>query len=148
MQKIEMKEKLLLLLNSHPATAGRPPEFLDTLADDIQAVIIRAIHPANTDDAVAALEEQVDEVYGSDFGVHLFNLYSVEKFPGKSELVFSARKRLVRAMIQTILVEQCIDYDCDVEDMPALLSNVTDGNTLKRRLTELQATPTPGALPN
>ena len=143
-----MREKLLLLLNNSPATAGRPDDFLETLADDIQAVIIRAIHPANTDDAVAALEEQVEEVWHSDFGVHLFNLYSVEKFPGKSELVFSARKRLVRAMIQTILVEQCIDYDCDVEDMPALLSNVTDGNTLKRRLTELQATPTPGSLPN
>ena len=136
-----MREKLLLLLNNSPATAGRPDDFLETLADDIQAVIIRAIHPANTDDAVAALEEQVEEVYGSDFGVHLFNLYSVEKFPGKSELVFSARKRLVRAMIQTILVEQCIDYDCDVEDMPALLSNVTDGNTLKRRLLELSTAP-------
>ena len=142
-----MREKLLQLLNNSPALAGRPDDFLETLVDDIQAAIIRAIHPANTDDAVAALEEQVEEVYGSDFGVHLFNLYSVEKFPGKSELVFSARKRLVRAMIQTILVEQCIDYDCDVEDMPALLSNVTDGNTLKRRLTELQAT-TPTGLPN
>lgn len=136
-----MREKLLQLLNNSPALAGRPDDFLETLADDIQAVIIRAIHPANTDDAVAALEEQVEEVYGSDFGVHLFNLYSVEKFPGKSELVFSARKRLVRAMIQTILVEQCIDYDCDVEDMPALLSNVTDGNTLKRRLLELSTAP-------
>ena len=143
-----MREKLLQLLNNSPALAGRPDDFLETLADDIQAVIIRAIHPANTDDAVAALEEQVEEVYGSDFGVHLFNLYSVEKFPGKSELVFSARKRLVRAMIQTLLVEQCIDYDCDADDIPALFSGASDGNTIKRRLTELSSAPTPGALPN
>ena len=143
-----MREKLLQLLNNSPALAGRPDDFLETLADDIQAVIIRAIHPANTDDAVAALEEQVEEVYGSDFGVHLFNLYSVEKFPGKSELAFSARKRLVRAMIQTLLVEQCIDYDCDADDIPALFSGASDGNTIKRRLTELSSAPTPGALPN
>ena len=136
-----MKEKLLQLLQNSPAYAGRPSDFLDTLADDIQAVMIRAIHPANTDDAVAALEEAVEEVYHSDFGVHLFNLYSVEKFPGKTELVFSARKRLVRALIQTLLVEQCIDYDCDADEIPALLSSVTDGNTLKHRLIELNTEP-------
>jgi len=145
-----LREKLLLLLNNSPATAGRPDDFLETLADDIQAVIIRAIHPANTDDAVSALEAEMEEVYGSDFGVRLFNLYTTENFPGKKApiLAFSARKRLVRAMIQTLLVEQCIDYDCDADDIPALFSGASDGNTIKRRLTELSSAPTPGALPN
>ncbi len=140
-----MKEKLLQLLKSHPATAGRPDDFLDSLADDLQAEIIRALNPGA--DEEDGLRDAVAHVYHSDFGVHLFNLYTTEDFPGKKALPFSVRKRITRAIIETLLVEQCIDYDCDVEDMPALLSNATDGNTLKRRLTELQAT-TPTGLPN
>jgi hypothetical protein len=134
-----VKEKLLRLLENDPATAGRPSDFLDTLAEDIQAVIIRAIAPGQTEDEVAALEAAVEEVYHSDFGISLFNLYSIAEFPGKKSLYFSTRKALVRAAIQTILVEQSLLPDrrevfgmTSYSDVPP-----TDGPTLKRRLKEM-----------
>ena len=58
-----MKENLLQLLNSNPATAGRPSDFLEALAEDIQAVIIRAIVPAPYEDHVAELEHHVTDVH-------------------------------------------------------------------------------------
>ena len=143
-----MKEKLIQLLQNSPATAGRPDDFLDTLADDIQAVIIRAISPGNSDDAMEALEHEVEEVYQSDFGVLLFNLYSTMDFPGKKPMEFSRRKQIIRALIQALLVEQCIDYEIDADELPALLATTTDADTLKRRLRELNTPPAPGASVN
>lgn len=119
-----MKEALLKLLQSNPATAGRPDDFLDTLADDLQAVIIRAVSPAATSDAtVSELEHQVDDIFNDHFGVRLCNLYSIEPFHGKKRLYFSARKRVVKSMIQAMLVEQADLFDRDPllnESAPAL----------------------------
>ncbi len=128
-----MKEKLLRLLENDPATAGRPSDFLDTLAEDILAVIIRAIAPGITADAVAELEAAVEEVYHSDFGVHLFNLYTTEDFPGKKKVYFSGRKKLVQSLIQTMLIEQRTYPDRN-EVFPTPTDVPTDGPTLKRRL--------------
>lgn len=130
-----MKEKLLQLLKSFPALAGRPDDFLDTLADDIQADIIRAMTGEREEDA--GLNDAVEAVWHSDFGITLFNLYTTQDFPGKQPKEFSARKRIVKSAIETLLVEQCIDFECEPEHVPQVLSNVTDGNTLKRRLREL-----------
>lgn len=47
-----MKNKLLQLLRTNPATAGRDEEFYDNLTDDIQAVIIRALLPKEVLDDV------------------------------------------------------------------------------------------------
>jgi hypothetical protein len=132
-----MKEKLLRLLENDPATAGRPSDFLDTLAEDIQAVIIRAIAPGQTEDEVAALEAAVEEVYHSDFGISFFNLYGIADFPGKKNISFAARKQLVRAALQTILLEQAaspvgVPFLTEYSDVPP-----TDGPTLKRRLKEM-----------
>ena len=52
-----MKKELLLLLKANPATAGRPDDFLDTLAEDIQAAIIRAIIPAPYEDQTLLIEQ-------------------------------------------------------------------------------------------
>lgn len=142
-----MREKLLQLLKTQPEIAKYPSEAVDTLADDLQASIIRFLYPSNFDEPDADLEQAVDEVWLSDFGVHFFNMYSLEDFPGKKALVFSARKRVVKAAIEALLVEQCIDAYADVADAPQLLENVTDGNMLKRRLRELSAEP-PTGLPN
>ena len=136
-----MKEKLLQLLKNNPATAGRPDEFLETLVDDIQAAIIRAISPGNTDDAVEALQQEVDELYGSPFGIKLFNMYAIEEFPGKKQVTFAARKRIIRAALETLLVEQCIDYTGDLDDVMTLTASSPDGPTLKRRLLELSTAP-------
>ncbi len=134
-----MKEKLLQLLKSHPAAAGRSDDFLDTLADDLQADIIRALSGEREDDA--GLNEAVEQVYHSDFGIAFFNLYTTKHFPGKQPKEFSARKRIVKSAIETLLVEQCIDFECEPEHIQQVLTNVTDGPTLKRRLMELSTPP-------
>ena len=139
-----MKEKLRQLLNNDPATAGLPEDTLGTLTEDVLAMIIRAISPGNSDDALEALQHEVEEVYQSPFGISFFNLYSIENFPGKKPVTFSARKRIVRSAIETLLVEQCIDFTGDLSDV-VTLSNVADGNTLKRRLMELNTLPSPDA---
>lgn len=45
----------------------------------------------------------VDEVYKSDFGAHLFNLYTQERPNQEHYVIFSARLRVVRAMIAAML---------------------------------------------
>lgn len=125
-----MKEKLLELLKADPVTAGHSDEFLDGLADDIQAVIIRALVPGDPNDPVAALEHQVDDIYNDHFGVRLSNLYTMEPFHGKKKLYFSARQRVVKAMIQAMLIEQSEQYDRN--------DSVQAGETLKQRLAELK----------
>jgi hypothetical protein len=136
-----MKEKFQQLLKTYPSTAKMTDEFIDNLAEDICALILRALSPASTDDALAALEHETDEVWQSNFGVEVFNLYTIKNFPGKKDLPFSVRKRVVRAMFQALLVEQCVDYDCALEVAPDLLDRVHDGPTLKRRLIELNQDP-------
>lgn len=135
-----MKEQLLQLLKSNPATAGRPDEFLDSLADDLQAEIIRALSPGT--DEEDGLRDAVEHVYQSDFGIRLFNLYSTSDFPGKRPVLFSQRKRIIKALIETLLVEQCIDFECEESELPVVLAAATDGPTLRRRLIELSNPPT------
>lgn len=132
-----MKEKLLQLLCDYPATTGRPEDFLDTLAEDLMAVVIRAIAPGNPNDPVVAMEHAVDDVYLDHFGVLLSNLHAIEPFHGKRNVVFSARKRIVKAMIQAMLLEQeAIDEQDDAD-----LGSSEHGATIKRRLTELNGKP-------
>lgn len=128
-----MKEELLKLLQANPATAGRSDDFLDALAEDIQALIIRALVPGNTDDVAAVLEQRVIDVYNDHFGVKLSNLFMLEPFDGKRKLYYSGRMRVVKAMIQAMLLEQ--DENFDREPQPE-----TTGDMLRRRLEEL----TPG----
>ena len=125
-----MKEKLLQLLNSNPATAGRPSDFLEALAEDIQAVIIRAIVPAPYEDHVAELEHHVTDVYNDHFGVQLSNLLTTVDFHDKLKLSPSARRHIVLAMIQTLLIEQ--DYV-----RQQLYSETEEhANMMKQRLTD------------
>lgn len=126
-----MKDALLRILQTHPATAGRPDDFLDTLAEDIQALIIRATVPGNPDDAAEELEHKVTDVYNDQFGATLFNLFSTQPFLGKRKLYFSSRARVVRAMIQTMLLEQDEHFDrtADAYETPAAV--------LRQRLEEL-----------
>ena len=128
-----MKEKLLRLLENDPATAGRPDDFLDTLAEDILALIIRALAPGATEDAVTELEDAVEKVYHSNFGLRLFNLYTTEDFPGKKLVYFAARERMVKSLIQVMLIEQITTPDRE-EAFPRPICTPTDGPTLKRRL--------------
>ena len=41
-----MKEQLLTMLMAHPLSKGQTKDFLDDLAEDIMAMIIRALDPA------------------------------------------------------------------------------------------------------
>lgn len=126
-----MKEKLLRILKTEPSLANQSEGFLDDLADDIQSVIIRAVAPADGDPQIQELDLKVEDVYVSQFGVLLSNLYSIEPFPHKKNFYFSARMRVVKAMIQTMLLEQ----DNYPEDMERT------GLNLKSRLAELNAGP-------
>jgi len=132
-----VKEKILQLLRDYPATAGRPDDFLDTLAEDLMAVVIRAIAPGDPNDPVVAMEHAVDDVYSDHFGVLLSNLYTIEPFHGKRHVVFSARARVVKAMIQAMLLEQESIDESDNADF----GTAEHGATIKRRLTELNGKP-------
>lgn len=128
-----MKDKLLLLLKENPATAGRPDAFLETLADDIQAVIIRALELEAPVGIVVDLEHQVQDVFNDHFGVKLSNLYTIEPFAGKKKLYYSARRRVILSMIRSMLLEQADQYD--------RLDSEQAGETLKHRLTYLKLKP-------
>lgn len=132
-----MKERLLQLLKICPATAGRPDDFLDTLADDLQAVVIRAIVPGDPNDPVVAIEQTVEDIYLDHFGVMLSNLYMVEPFAGKRHVLFNARMHVVKAMIQAMLLAQNeIDESFDAD-----FGSSEHGETIKRRLQELSSKP-------
>ncbi len=128
-----MKEQLLRLLENNPATAGLPSDFLETLADDIQAVIIRALELEAPVGIVVDLEHQVKDIFNDHFGCKLCNLVSIEPFRGKKKLYYSARKRVTLAMIQAMLLEQAEQYD--------RLDSEQAGETLKHRLTYLKLKP-------
>jgi len=131
-----MKDKLLSLLRCHPLTKGCSPEFLENLAYDILDVIIRATVVPENIDSVTELEHRVSVVYNDHFGVKLNNLFTTEYFKGRIPLVFSDRQRVVKAMIQTMLIE---------ESAVTAFNELADegrGELLKRRLQELNCTTT------
>jgi len=124
-----MKEKILKLMNEHAATAGLEDQALDSLSEDLLAVIIRAVVPCPTNDEIAELEHRVNDVYADHFGVQLSNLYTLAMFHGKKELPYAARMRVVLAMIRAMLFEQ--------EDLfERNKSEESHGECLKRRLSE------------
>ena len=128
-----MKENLITLLMCHPLTKGCSRSFLDDLADDLLAVIVRTVVPENVD-SVIELEHRVNDVYTDHFGVKLSNLFTTEYYSGKNALSFEDRQRVVRAMIQTMLVE---------ESAVATFNELADegrAELLKRRLQELGCT--------
>jgi hypothetical protein len=130
-----MKENLLTLLMCHPLMKGCSRSFLDDLADDLSAVIVRTVVPENID-SVTELEHRVSDVYNDHFGVKLSNLFTTEYFKGRIPLVFSDRQRVVKAMIQTMLIE---------ESAVTAFNELADegrGELLKRRLQELNCTTT------
>ncbi len=131
-----MKDKLLQLFADVPALAGQPSDFLETLADDIQAIIIRAIsiEQPSESDITAELEHQVQDIFNDHFGVKLCNLVSIEPFHGKKKLFYSARKRVTLAMIQAMLLEQNDQYDRNDSEQA--------GETIKHRLNDLALKPT------
>lgn len=101
-----MKDKLLAALKSEPVLRRMSTGFLDDLAEDLQAVVIRSLKPADGDSQITDLENRVTDVWVDQFGVTLFNAYGNSLFPGKVDLPFSARRRVVMGMIQTMLLEQ------------------------------------------
>jgi hypothetical protein len=114
----KVKEKLLDMLRDIPASAVLSEEFLDDLAEDIMALIIRAITPF-ANDCVEDVEHQVVSIYNSSFGVQLHNMFWTHP-PGEAEgLPTEEFERISKAMIQTMLLE-----------LP--------GETIKRRLQELK----------
>jgi hypothetical protein len=131
-----MKEKLLMLLTDHPLTEGCTPEFLENLADDILTVIIRAAVVEKTYQIPCAetLNERVDDVYNDHFGVKLSNLFTTEYYSGKNALSFEDRQRVVKAMIETMVMEECAIVTFND------FNPYDDGRAelLKRRLTELR----------
>ena len=128
-----MKDKLLLLLAAEPVLAGRPADFLDSLAEDIQALVVRALALDVPDDITTALEAQVLDIFNDHFGVKLSNLVTIEPFHGKKKLYYSARKRVTLAMIQAMLLEQHDQYDRNDSEQA--------GETLKHRLNDLALKP-------
>lgn len=110
-----MKAELLRLLKQNPASAGHSDDKLDGLAEDLQAVIIRAL-VTPTDPAIVDLEARVDSVFNDVFGATLFNLFTTAPFEGKRALYFSSRKAVVQAMIQTMFLEQD-NYPSRVDDV-------------------------------
>ncbi len=100
-----MKENLITLLMCHPLTKGCSRSFLDDLADDLLAVIVRTVVPENVD-SVIELEHRVSDVYTDHFGVKLSNLFTTEYYSGKNILSFKDRQRVVKAMIQTMVTEE------------------------------------------
>ena len=55
-----MKEQLMTMLMAHPLSKGQSKEFLDDLAEDIMAMIIRALDPCRG----ALLKQRLDELTG------------------------------------------------------------------------------------
>lgn len=130
-----MKENLMTLLMCHPLTKGCSHSFLDDLADDLSAVIVRTVVPENID-SIIELEHRVSDVYNDHFGVKLSNLFTTEYYSGKSALSFKDGGRVVKAMIQTMLIEEsavAAFHELENEDR---------GELLKRRLQELNCTTT------
>ena len=125
-----MKENLRTLLMCHPLTKGCSRSFLDDLADDLLAVIVRTVVPENVD-SVIELEHRVNDVYTDHFGVKLSNLFTTEYYSGKNILSFKDRQRVVKAMIQTMLVEE------SAITAFVVLEDEGRAELLKRRLQEL-----------
>lgn len=125
-----MKAELLQILRNHFPNASE--STLDDLAEDLQAVTIRALVTPNAGDpAVLELENRVEDIYVDEFGRQLTNLLTMVDFPGKTKVYWSARKSIVRSMIQTMLLEQDAAYH-----------RMTDrGEAIKMRLSELTDTP-------
>jgi hypothetical protein len=119
----------------HPLTKGCSRSFLEDLADDLSAVIVRTVVPENID-SVTELEHRVSDVYNDHFGVKLSNLFTTEYYSGKSAISFEDRQRVIKAMIQTMLIEEsavAVFHELENEDR---------GELLKRRLQELSCTAT------
>jgi len=128
-----MKENLRTMLMCHPLTKGCSRSFLDDLADDLLAVIVRTVVPENVD-AVTELEHRVNDVYNDHFGVRLSNLFTLEYYSGKKALSFEDSQRVVKAMIETMVTEEAAivtfnEFNPDGGERAELL---------KRRLTELR----------
>ena len=130
-----MRENLLTLLACHPLTKGCTQAFRENVADDLLSVIIRATIPTSAE----KLDERVDDVYNDHFGVQLSNLFTSGHYLDKVTLAFSERMRVVRAMIQTMLVEESA-----ITAFNELDDGEGRGEILKRRLTELRQTENAG----
>ncbi len=79
-EELKMKENLLTLLKCHPLTKGCTPSFLDDLAENIMASIIRAVVSENVE-FIDDLKHRTDDIYNDHFGVKLSNLFTTEYRP-------------------------------------------------------------------
>ncbi len=114
-----MRENMLTLLACNPLTKGCTQAFRENVVNDLLSVITSA-------------EERVDDVYNDHFGVQLSNLFTSGHYIDKAPLSFSERMRVVRAMIQTMLIEEAAIIVFNE------LNGEGRGEILKRRLTELR----------
>lgn len=108
-----MKAELLKLFAATPALQSKDQEFRDNLAEDVQAVIIRALGLAvpSADQQLNDLENAVEDIWVSDFGIALANAVTMDDYPHKQNMPFHVRYNAVRAMIQTLLLEQAGHFD-------------------------------------
>jgi hypothetical protein len=95
-----LKQQLLNLFASTPVISAKGPAFADDLAEDLQAVIIRALGLVGADPQLTQIEKDVDDLFVSHFGVQLSNLlFSDYRIEGAQQ------KAITRAMLQTFLLE-------------------------------------------
>jgi hypothetical protein len=123
------------------------------LAEDVQAVVIR--HVLNSPNRAALETDEsfklaIEDVYNSPFGVTLFNLITLVAFPDKRDVLPSARRAIVEAMIAAMLLEQRQHAPVNVAPQHYGLSPIDIGaflvkhgletiNTIRQRHNELEA---------
>ena len=136
-----MKTELLTLFAATPALASKPAEFLDTLAEDVQATVIRALALVTPVQATAiiasiaddelAFQNAVDDLWVSELGRTLTSLVTLADYPHKEPITAAQCTTAVKAMLGTLLLEQSL----------AMVDNTAHAAVLKTRLKELEKFP-------
>jgi hypothetical protein len=96
-----VKQQLLRIFLHTPAIAVKGAAFMEDLAEDVQAVIIRALQlPRAQDPQLTQLEHDVHDLFVNPFGVQLSNL--LFQYYG---LTHSDNATITKAMLQTFQLE-------------------------------------------
>jgi hypothetical protein len=95
-----VKQQLLRIFLHTPAIAAKGAAFMEDLAEDVQAVIIRALQLKTQDPQLAQLEHDVHDLYVHQFGVQLSNLLFQHY-----DLTGSMQASVTKAMLQTFQLE-------------------------------------------
>ena len=134
-----LTDALIELFNETPGIL-LATEAAEELAENVQAAVIRHLFSSPNKAALEitpnqALSRAIEDVWVSEFGIKLFNLYTVgPDFPGKKNVPFSNRRAVVLAMIRFMLLEQ--ERQLTAESAPV---DTEQGDTLRRRLRSLNS---------